>query len=339
MRGGPEHRERIDLIGVDPEVFTDEDTPVRRSRVRAVAKAVWVAAIVAVAAVAWWPRTQSPEWQVFHPAVVPAAGLSEQLVFDHPPGELLAVDLAPRPVDVRPELGYVFGEPGGTIFSRRWAAFRVRSTTAEPAPPTTDDAASIAGVAAEVRRVRVRHYLDWGPVAGYTWTATTNKFDEAEAIEFANHVAIIDERPALAHRYDLGALQPVGSVAAFDCVVMLTSLFGGDRLFGPVMPTLVTWGTPADTTALGSIAAPADALPLVEFVLGDGTDTTVHGQPAVVIVSPTLGRVIAWLEDGRLIMVSGQRPTEELIALAESVRAATDGEWRRVRLAELRAGG
>lgn len=339
----------IDLIDVDPAVFVDSaPRPLRPAdHRRQVLKGVGMLAVIAVAAVIWWPRTTPPEWQVFQPAVVPAAGLTEELVFDDPPGILVTADLGPRPVDVKPELGYVFADPGGTMLTGRWATFRARSTNLPDATPAVE-AANVGGVAVEIRRVRVRRYIEWGPLNGHTWSATTNLFDSEEAIEFAKHVAIIEERPALAHRYELGEMQPVGSVAALDCVVMLTSLLGGDRLLGPVMPTVLTWAPPAEPgqlqtleggVSLASIAAPADALLLVEFVLGTGKPTTVHGQPAVVITSKSIGPVVAWLEEGRLIVVVGDVATAELISLAESVRPATSGEWRVVVRTDIRNEG
>lgn len=349
MRPERDRHERIDLIDVDPGVFVDSAPrpPRPADRRRQVLKAVGLLAVFALAAVVWWPRTTPPEWQVFQPAVVPASGLTEELVFDSPPGMLVAADLGPRPVDVKPELGYVFAEPGGTMLTGRWATFRARSTNLPDAAAAVDGA-NVGGVPVEMRRVRVRRYIDWGPLDGHTWSATTNLFDSEEAIEFANHVAIIEERPALAHRYDLSEMEPVGSTAALDCVVTLTSLLGGDRILGPVMPTVLTWAPPAEPgqrqtleggVSLASIAAPADALPLVEFVLGAGRAITIHGLPSVAITSKHLGPVVAWLEDGRLIMVAGDRPDNELVALAESVRPATAGEWRVVGRTDIRSEG
>ena len=333
---GQGDRVQIDLIDVDPEVFDADGTGSHtRSRSRQVLKAVGMVVVIAVAGVVWWPRSHPPAWSVFHPAVVPAAGLTDQLVFDVPPGEISETELAPEPVDAKPELGYVFGVPGGTFLTSRWASFRTHWTGHADAPAATDGPI-VGGVSANVRRIRVRHFVEWGPLDGREWTVTTNRFKEAEALDFANHVAIIDERPALANRYDLGDMKPVGSIAAFDCVHMLTSLFDGTRVLGPVMPTVVRWQSPLYKTALGSIAAPSDVLPLVEFVLGDGRPATVHGQPALIIDSNQLGPVIAWLEDGRLIIVQGDRPDAELTALAESVRPATDGEWRRIGLSNIR---
>jgi len=335
MRPARDENERIDMIDIDPAVFVDDGATHGANRSRQVLKAVGFMAVISVAAATWWPRSEPSEWRVFQAAPVPAAGLTEELVFDEPPGLLLTADLAPSAADIKPELGYVFAEPGGTYLTRRWASFRTHPTNSNAAPVSTDGPL-VGGVPADVRRVRVRHFIEWGPLDGRMWTVSTNRFDEDEAIDFANHVAIIEERPALAHRYDLGAMQPVGSIAALDCVVMLTSLLRGDRLLGPVMPTVLTWATAASpenhtlagAVSLSSIPAPSDALPLVEFVLGAGSATTVHGQPAVLIAPKSLGPVVAWLEDGRLIMVLGELADDELIALAESVRPATTGEWR-----------
>ncbi|MBI4882487.1 MAG: hypothetical protein HY826_00365 [Actinobacteria bacterium] len=331
---------RIDLIEHDSGAFADHhrvtdprlDRNERRWRLVTTAA---VAVVAIVAAVVWWPRATPSEWRVYQAAPIPAAGLGEELVFDDPPGQLVHADLAPAPTDRKPELGYVFGEPDGTITTRRWASFRTRPTSL-PQAPESGGIANVGGVPAEVRRVRVRHSVQWGPLDGRTWTVTTNLLDEAQSLEFANQVAIVDDQPALAYGYDLGSLQPLGSIAALDCVETLTSLLAGERVPGPAMPTMLTWapappGSPQTlegAASLGSIPAPADVLPLVEFVLGAGRAITIHDLPAVMITSKSLGPVVAWLEDGRLIMVVGELVTDELIALAESVRPATSGEWR-----------
>ncbi|MCE9622265.1 MAG: hypothetical protein K8R99_07980 [Actinomycetia bacterium] len=328
-------RVQIDLIDVDPVAFHDgelgdEGHAHSRARWRQSLTGVAVVCVFVGAAVAWWPKSHPPEWRVFHAAPVPVAGLNEKLVFDQPPGAFVNADLPPAPVDVKPQLGYVFGEPGGTKLTRRWAAFRTATTSSDDAPVATD-APQVGGVAAVVKRVRVRHEVTWGPIAGRTWTVTTNMLDEAQSLEFANHVAVIDGNPALAYKYQLAGMQPVGSVAALDCVELLTDLFGGERGRGAAQPTLLTWGTVDESVSLGSIAAPSDALPLVEFVLGAGRPITIHGLAATVITSRVLaGPVVAWVEDGRLIMIAGDATSEELIALAESVRPATDEEWQAI---------
>lgn len=77
-------------------------------------------------------------------------------------------------------------------------------------------------------------------------------------------------------------------------------------------------------------------------MLGTGRPITIsgvsgHDVAALLITSRVLaGPVVAWVEDGRLILVAGDASTDELIALAESVRPATSGEWRRAGLTDLR---
>ena len=347
MRATRDHGERvrIDLIDVDPiafndGVFTDNGAKQAPNRWRQVLTTTAVLAFIAVAAAIWWPKPEQPEWRVFHPAPVPVAGLTAELVFDVPPGRLLAADLPPPPVDIKPELGYVFGEPNGTTLTRRWATFRTRSTNSRDAVPAATDETQVDGVVAEVQRVRMRHNVTWGPVADRTWVVTTNMLNGAQSLDFANHVGVVDGNPALAYQYQLAGMQPVGSVAALDCVELLKDLFLGDRKSGAVQPTLLTWGTAEQSVSLGSIAAPADALPLVEFVLGAGRQITIHGLAATVISSRVLADpVVAWVEDGRLIMVAGDATADQLIALAESVRPATEGEWRRAGLTDIREGG
>lgn len=238
---------QIDLIEVDPIAF-DDGTPTDAGgghashRWRQVFTGIVVVGVFAGAAVAWWPTPEQPEWRVFHTEPVPAAGLSEELVFDQPLGRLIAADLAPRPVDIKPELGYVFGETDGTMLTRRWATFRTRTTSGEDAPAVTTGP-QVGGVAAEVQRARIRQSVSWGPVAGRTWVVTTNNLDEAQALDFANHVGVVDGAPALAYEYQLAGMEPVGSVAALDCVELLIDLFRGERGSGAAQPTLLTWGT------------------------------------------------------------------------------------------------
>lgn len=328
--------ERIDLIAADRALFADEAEPERPKRRRAPWSAIGAVAVVGLATFVLWPRPEPPEWRVFRPAPVPAAGLSDELTFDRPPGPIGTVELAPPPVDLKPEAGFVFGEPGGTITTRRWALFRTKPSSLPPAPASAG-LASVNGVPADIRRVRVRHELTWGPIDGRLWSATTNHLDEQEALDFANHVGYIDRSPAIAHRFDLNGMEPVGSVAALDCVVLLTDLLNGEHGRGAELPTVITWLTLDGSISLGSIAAPSDALPLVEFVLGDGRPTVVHNQPAVFIASRTgANPVIAWIENGRLIMVTGDDTDEKLMELAESVRPATTREWRTIARASLR---
>ena len=334
-------RVQIDLIDADPIAFDDglvgAGTNPSPSRWRRALTCLAVLGVMAGAAVAWWPEAEHPQWRVFHAAPVPAAGLTPELVFDQPPGRLLAADLPPPPVDIKPELGYVFSELGGTVTTRRWATFRTRATNVADAPAATTDT-QVGGVEADVQRTRIRHNVSWGPVAGRTWLVTTNKFDGAQSLDFANHVGVVDGEPALAYEYQLAGMQPIGSVAALDCVELLKDLFlGGERGNGAAQPTLLTWGTPQASVSLGSIAAPVDALPLVDFVFGGGRPITIHGLAATLIASRVLsGPVVAWVENGRLIVVAGHATADELIVLAESVRPATDGEWRRAGLTDIR---
>ena len=331
-------RVQIDLIDVDPEVFTDDTHQQAGGRWRSVVTTVAVLGAMTGAAVVWWPEAKPPEWRVFHTAPVPAAGLTDELVFDQPPGPLVGTQLAPPPVDIKPALGYVFGEPGSSLLTRRWATFRTRSTNDEDAALAAAGEPQVDGVPAEVRRVRVRHEVTWGPITGRTWVVTTNMLNEEQSLDFAEHVGVVDGDPALAYQYQLAGMQPVGSVAAMDCVELLADLFRGERGRGAAQPTLLTWGSLDESVSLGSVAAPADALPLVEFVLGEGRAITIHGVEATVISSRVLsGPVVAWLEEGRLVMVAGHATEEELIALAESVRPATEVEWSAVALADAAA--
>lgn len=330
---GENGRVRIDLIDVDPEVFNDDGSaPAARGRPRLLT-ILALMVVVAVAATLWWPSGSGHDWRVYASAPVPVAGLTDELVFDNPPGLVVVADLPPPPTAAKPEVGYVFGEPDGTFLSRSWAMFRTGNAASQDTPPSTD-LPQVNGVTAEVRRLRLRRTVSWRPLDGRQWVVTTNQLNETQAIEFANNVAVIDGRPALSLRYELGEMQPVGSVAAFDCIVNLKNLFLGTRNKIATQPTVVTWAWPDGRLSLGSIAAPRDALPLVEFVLGAGRAASVHGLPAVAIESPTLGPLVAWIEDGRLIIVAGDVPGSDpsttLLDLAESVRPASPSEWQQV---------
>lgn len=186
---------QIDLIDVDAEVFTDSDELHAPNRWRQVITTLAVLGLTAGAAVVWWPTAKPPEWRVFHNAPVPAAGLTEELVFDQAPGPLATAKLAPAPTDIKPELGYVFGEPDGTMLTRRWAMFRTSFTNDVDAAPAPTDVPQVNGVTAAVHRVRVRRTVTWGPVAGRNWDVTTNMLDEADSLDFANHVGVVDGDP------------------------------------------------------------------------------------------------------------------------------------------------
>ena len=51
---------------------------------------------------------------------------------------------------------------------------------------------------------------------------------------------------------------------------------------------------------------------------------------SVLVTGAFIGSVVAWVEGGRLVMVTGQVPVDELLELAESVRPATVTEWAEV---------
>ncbi|MDO8364938.1 MAG: hypothetical protein Q7V88_18755 [Actinomycetota bacterium] len=344
----------IDLIDADPSAFGDHaDTSQAPAAPRRWSPrrqwSVGVAACAAVAALvgllAWQPWVRPPEWRELPVQPLAAPTLTGQLVLGRPPGELLHTSHPWSEYTAANEaLGFVFARPQSTYDDGRWALFHAVPNRAAPAPPTTDTAA-VRGVEADVRLVRVRATVTWGPHEGYDWTVNANRLDEAQVLAFARAVFAVDGRPVIAGSYALGELRPLGGMETLQRVRNLADDLAERALEYPIQPTVLTYATDSAPVRLGSIPAPADALAMAEFVFGSdrgtgrGTAATVHQQPALVLHSRDLGTVVTWMEGGRLLALTGDRPDAEMVALAETVRPATLEEWTAATMAGMPTDG
>ena len=76
----------------------------------------------------------------------------------------------------------------------------------------SDSTDLVRGLPADMRRVRQRRTVTWGPIDGNYWDAETNGLQNDAALEFANAVGVVDGLPAVAYGYDLGEMKPLGDV-------------------------------------------------------------------------------------------------------------------------------
>ena len=72
---------------------------------------------------------------------------------------------------------------------------------------------------------------------------------------------------------------------------------------------------------------------IARFFIKNPVEGTVHGQPAIAgdiaTRQPMPGQPgrVTWIEDGYVVTVSANKPADELLTIAETVREATDDEW------------
>lgn len=106
-------------------------------------------------------------------------------------------------------------------------------------------------------------------------------------------------------------------------------------LFGDQFSTTVAYSTVDGFGDFLSImnqplGAGLDFMELARFALTDTAEVTVHGVAGLVGQVPdNLGgqTMVVWTEGGRLVIVSGSRDADELVALAETVTEASDDDW------------
>ena len=168
----------------------------------------------------------------------------------------------------------------------------------------------------------------------WLFVLTTYDLDREDGLRLAEVVAVRDGVPAITDDRALRGMSPVGSLAeyraAYDAV-----LNAGD--FGALTENLVfvQYDDGGDTYTLASIPAPHETmLPILHFMFPSGNERTVRGTTALVMghdgaafPGVITGALVAWVEGGRLIVVTGPGDEEATLALAESVRTATDDEW------------
>jgi len=245
-------------------------------------------------------------------------------------------------------VGYVFGAPDASLNLRqggtgKWA---VLFTTGRDG--STDLGTGRAAVDVTVQGVPgvlipaigdQSLQLSFGPRDGSIYTVVTSEISQADTLAFAESVSIDGEVPVIADVSLLRGMQPLCSITDFNtaCGIVLTA---SNPAYPQPRISATQYGAKSDHFTLTSQRAPASGLAPLQFLVGGKINATAHGEPALTFVTDDseallafgveLGSVVAWIEGGRLIMVTGRLPVDELLQLAESVRPATVDEWAEV---------
>ena len=336
---GPGDIIEIEVIDAEPGVFGPSDAA-RPARIRPrrppwlVPTAIGVAAACGAVAMAWRPWEHPPDWRTFGPAAPASSTLSVHLIID-----LAGVNVTSThegqnlATDEPTTLGHVFAVPGGSYDFDTWALFHSRGSNAarESVSHSTD---VVHGLQAQVRHVRVRTTVAWGPVGGNYWDSETNRLDRHDAMGFANAVSVIAGLPAVAYDFDLGDLQPLGDVKTLARVQVLAAYVNGEPVVSKVSPTMLTYLVGHTPVTVASIGTGTDGLAMARFYLGQGRNVTVHGLPGAIIETHRIGKTVVWHEGDRLIVVAADGTDAELVAMAQAVRTASAQEWDRVLAAD-----
>ncbi len=362
MRGAFDGRdpEMIELIDPDGDLFGEapprvedhEDSP-RGRRVRSVAAALAVGAVVAGSLVAWKPWVGRDHPLAFRDPRATEAELSEKLVLDPPPADPHGVTLGTGDGTTSPEgprnipVGYLFGDADATISVNdggdRWAGFFAAPAT-DPDAPSTDNLREgdrtdivVNGAPGQMQaRPGNTQQIVWGPLAGMMYSATTSGLTIPEALDFVSSLSTAQGRVVVTHRSALAGMEPIGSF--YDYYTVLTLLQHAQDI-GAANDGVVGVYYGFRTQTVASIVANESALKVVPFVLSnshhrDGdTELTVHGRPAVGFTKGAgpFGAfditAVVWWEGGRLVMVGSNADLEPTVSLAETTRPATAEEW------------
>ena len=154
-------------------------------------------------------------------------------------------------------------------------------------------------------------------------------------------MTIRDGVPTITDDRALAGMRPVGSIAEYGAALDVV-LTPGESAIPSTNLVFVQYAAAEGRYTLASVPAPHETmLPMLQFLMPQGHERTVRGAAAWVVgdgVNPDLlasgtGTLVAWVEGGRLITVLG--PDDELatLALAETIRPATDDEWAEVAIA------
>jgi len=352
--------ELIEILDADPYAFgsSGRDTPPRAPRSRPQwSVPVAVAAIAAVALVAtlavWKPWENDFQVRLTFPSLSPVEPtLTEQLVFGDPPDDLTLASVGAGEDgfnNLAGADGYFFADANanfnlGQGGSGRWATFFAgRSDSTSQTLQNGDGALDVivqgapGTILTSIDSQNIE--LNFGPIDGRFISVVTSELTQDETLAFAEASVFDDSVPVIADAWTVAGLQPVGSISRFG------SVFGFVvTAANPVnaQPTIVTaqYGPEDRRLTVTSHATGDNDLKLLSFFLGGEIDSDVHGQPALTYVADPsdsllafgieFGSIVAWVEGGRMIMVTGKMPVDELIELAETVRPATDDEWAEV---------
>jgi hypothetical protein len=168
------------------------------------------------------------------------------------------------------------------------------------------------------------------------FTVATSELSRAESLAFAESVSLDHGTPVVNDSTVLGDMRPLGSIADFATVFGLVLAIGEPGL-AQARIVSAQYGSEGKQYSVTSHPTTTNAMTMAGFFFGEGQDVTVHGQPGLAFeidgADPLLafgsgsGTVVAWVEGGRLVIVTGPDGPLATTALAESVRPATDAEW------------
>jgi len=362
----PDEIDIIDLVEPDVSAFAahgESELPAAAHRRRWVLAAGVTSAVgIAVAGLLVWSPWREDNTRSFADSATPELTLTDELVFDIPPAELTASSLGTATTDdsflgtFGEYEGYFFAEQGVSwdVFSGqstgRWAAFFAAKQEDEDGPDMEVDdretAGAVQGAPAVVGPVDggIRE-ITFGPVDGLMFSVVSSGMSLTDSLTFAEAVGVDDGVPTLSNASVIGAMLPIGDMADYD-VAVSTMIAATSPLFAQPGVVSVHYGDFSmdgelneDSVGYSIATRPLvgdPTLGMLRFTLGGEEGHSVHGLPAIVVdkVGDRLGfaggqgsSLVAWVEGGRLIIVTGPDDVDATLALAESVRPATQDEW------------
>lgn len=278
--------------------------------------------------------------------------LTEQLVFGNPPDTLSLASVGGA-VDISNTLtnadGYLFAAANATLNlgqggSGRWAAFYAGRSAADPQSVPTGDGAvevTVQGAPGAILTSLDSQNIEvnFGPIDGRVTSVVTSELTQRETLAFAETATFENGVPVVSDAGTLAGLQPLGDISSFGTVFSFVATAANPASAEAAVVT-AQYGPEEKRFTVTSHVADDTDLKLLRFVLGGDVNAQVHGQQALTYVAnPSesllalrveLGSVVAWVEGGRLIMVTGKLEVPELLKLAETVRPATAQEWAQV---------
>ena len=305
----------------------------RRQLVAVTVAVTVVVTVVVVSLLVWQPwRPQPPAWRTYPVATRFPPSLTGRLVFDQPPGDIFQASVPDAPLATAVTrstlVGHVFARPGSIMRSDPWLSFSTLPSYSAAEPTTS--ALTVRGTDATIDRAESQATVEWGPLERRSWTASGGSVDDARLLEFAEAVGIVDDQPALRGSYDLEGMEPLGGIEGFRTVLTVQRTLDQAAPVVSVRPTVVRYRDGGEPLSLISLPAPPDTLAFVPFVLNAGglvEEVTIRSNPGVALSAVGGDNLISWLEGGRLVVVAGPQPLDELLAWALGTRAATDQEW------------
>jgi hypothetical protein len=174
-------------------------------------------------------------------------------------------------------------------------------------------------------------FVRWNDGAGAFDWLTLHGLNDDQSLRLARALSVKAGKVLVS---DHGALGDMRTIASLDEATTVLGLLNSYSGFAPGSKGLTSVhysGTVGGVVA--SIPGPVTHwLDLLTFLVGTPTAHTVrHHRAAVAPISPENHQVgaVVWPERGRLIMVMASDIAASL-KLAESVREATDAEWKQV---------